>query len=116
MGDETCFMGYTTFKPFGLLGGIRFPVYVCFARCYRRFGSILFYMRVKTLFLITMSSVFLVLSLDDSAQLLHFYLHPFLHTVSFWHDAGMWKGTTFFIFSLIYIFTRSKRWKMGKGK
>lgn len=88
-------MGYTTFKPFWALGGVYdFPVGICFARCYRRFQSSLFCTRAMTFWIFTMSSVFLFLSLDDLAQLLHFFHHHLLlHIVPFFGSMSLtWRN------------------------
>jgi hypothetical protein len=109
-------MGYTTFKPLGSWGVYDFPICVCFARCCRRSGSILFCTRVTT-GIFTMSSVS-SLSLSQYSFLFYFSCSftPFSslpHCSSssfFWYDVlDVWN-----YFSLIDILYATKEMERKK--
>ena len=115
-GYEDSFMGYTTFKPLGSWGVYDFPICVCFARCCRRSGSILFCTRVTT-GIFTMSSVS-SLSLSQYSFLFYFSssFTPFSslpHCSSssfFWYDVlDVWN-----YFSLIDILHATKEMERKK--
>jgi len=111
LGDEYFFHGLYHVQTFlGSWGVYDFPVGICFARCYRRFQSSLFCTRAMTFWIFTMSSVFLFLSLDDLAQLLHFFHHHlFLDIVPFFSAMfWTWRNFSHPVFFLIDIFHATK--------